>query len=431
LSKNKTNPPQDKSITQDQTSKFYAISLFGLINQNLIFVYVQYYSILIGAGYTEQGLVTSMRNLGPSLTQSFWGQQSDKRGRRPLLIFGYVTLLITTLLFMVFTRINTFIVLLAIQGFCGFAVVQVVMNAMLGDVAQEYTRGKFIGKIISFGSFVSVPVILLFGYLLDRQNKTGPSQYYLAFLSASLFALLTLFLVISLKETLKTKPDSKLPSIWGIIKQHQKFRRFLTIDAIFTIIMAFTWPLFPFVIIDIVRATNTQISIIWASWMFTMALAQKYGGSLSDKIGRKPLLILCRTMLFVLPMSLALTNRWPTWILPLMAQIIAGFAWGVSVFLDQMVALDLAPADQKAVFTGTVFTITGIAGFIGSNISGVLTQILAIPLGQYPALFLMLWIAAVGRVISGFTHFFIDETAPSKRKKEHELFLWRRSRNKK
>ena len=157
-----------------------------------------------------------------------------------------------------------------------------------------------------------VPVILLFGYLLDRQNKTGPSQYYLAFLSASLFALFTLILVISLKETLKAKPDSKSPSIWNIIKQNKRFRRFLTIDALFTIIMAFTWPLFPFVITDIFRATNTQISIIWGSWMFTMALAQKYGGALSDKIGRKPLLILCRTMLVALPLALALTNRWPT-----------------------------------------------------------------------------------------------------------------------
>ena len=88
-----------------------------------------------------------------------------------------------------------------------------------------------------------------------------------------------------------------------------------------------------------------------------------------------------------------------------------------------MVALDLAPTDQKAAFTGIVFTTTGIAGFIGSNISGVLTQFLAISLGQYPALFLMLWIAAVGRVISGFTHFWMDETAPSKRKLDYEVLL--------
>ena len=409
------DPPLTKSKTNKQLPKLYAISLSGFIGQNLIHVYVPYFAIALGASYHEQGLVTSIRTISNSLTQSFWGTLSDKHGRRRILLFDYAVIALTTLLYTFSTGISLFLGLLAIQGFFGLAVIPVVMNSMLGDLAIERERGVFVGKITSFVIFGSVPMVLLFGYLLDRQELVGPNQYHLAFLAAGMFILIASLVIMSLKETLTTKPVGALPPPWSIIRQHRVFKRFLVIDSAFIAIMAFAWPLYPFVVTNIVHATNTQLSAIWAGWCCSMALAQKFGGALSDRIGRKPLLIISRSLLFLMPLGSALTNRWPTWILLFGTQSIAGFLWGLSLILEQLIALDLAPTDQKTIFAGTIFTVTGVTGFLGSLFGGTITQLLSPRLGPLNALLLMLYISTLGRLILGLVHVFIEETAPAKK----------------
>lgn len=411
------DPLLHKSKTDGQETKLYAISLSGSIAQNLIWVYVPYFAIALGASYSEQGLITSVRTLGNSLTQSLWGTQSDKHGRRPVLIIGYAILALTALLFTYSAQLSLslFVGLVAIQGFFGFAVVTGgVWNSTLGDIALERERGAVLGKIISFGVFGSVPVIMLFGYLLDRQGLTGPSQYHLAFLAAGVVFVFTILLILILKETLQKRPIKALPPPWRIIRRNWRFRRFLTIDVTYIFFMAMMWPLFPFVIKEVVHATNTQLSMIWAAWMCFMAIAQKFGGALSDRLGRKPLIIFSRSILFVVPFIYALSSRWPSWKLLLIAQCFGGIGWGLSLLLENMIALDLAPTDQKALFTGTTFTFTGIAGFIGALISGTTTQILTTYFGNLSGFFMMLYIGAAARLILGLAHVFIEETAPVK-----------------
>lgn len=414
------DPPLHKSKTNRKETKLYAISLSGSIAQNLIWVYVPYFAIALGASYSEQGLITSVRTLGNSLTQSLWGTQSDKHGRRPVLIFGYAILALTAFFFTLTAQLNLslFLGLVAIQGFCGYAVVTGgVWNSTLGDIALERERGAVLGKIISFGVFGSVPVIILFGYLIDRQGLTGPSQYNIVFLSAGVVIALTILLILILKETLQKKPLEALPPPWRIIRQHQKFRRFLTIDVMYIFFLAMMWPLFPFVIMEVVHATNAQLSIIWAIWMCFMAIAQKFGGILSDRMGRRPLLIFSRSIMFLVPLLFGLSARWPLWQLLLIAQCFGGIGWGLSLLLENMIALDLAPTDQKALFTGTTFTFTGIASFMGALISGTITQILTVYMGQLSGLVMMLYILAAIRLILGLAHVLIAETAPVKRNK--------------
>jgi len=230
-------------------------------------------------------------------------------------------------------------------------------------------------------------------------------------------------LIYSLRETLTTKPVGDLPSPWHIVRKYPRFRRFLMIDIAFYAVMALTWPLFPFVIREVVHATNTQLSTIWAAWMCFMAVGQRVGGAFSDRMGRRPFMIFSRSLLFVVPLGFALSSRWPSWWLLLIAQCFGGLGWGLSILLENMIALDLAPTDQKALFTGTTFTITGVAGFFGSLFSGTLTEMLSTQLSPLSALVLMLYFATICRLILGIAHIFIDETAPSKRRIVPELPL--------
>lgn len=127
-------------------------------------------------------------------------------------------------------------------------------------------------------------------------------------------------------------------------------------------------------------------------------------------------MIFSRSIMFLVPLLFALANRWPSWILLLISQCLGGLGWGLSTILENMIALDLAPSDQKALFTGTLLTLAGVAGFFGSLVSGTVTQLLTPYYGHIGALIFMLYVCVVLRIAVAVVHmFFLEETAPIKR----------------
>ena len=87
ISQSKKETPNDD---QTNTSKLYGISIFGVTGQRIGTSFISFLSVELGATYTQQSLVSSIRSLGNSVLQSFWGSKSDKHGRKPFLILGYV-----------------------------------------------------------------------------------------------------------------------------------------------------------------------------------------------------------------------------------------------------------------------------------------------------------------------------------------------------
>jgi len=317
------------------------------------------------------------------------------------------------LLYTQIRSIPLFLALVAIQMTVGSAAMP-AFDSTMGDVIVASKRGAFIGKVTSVGSFVAVIILLLAGWLMDLQNASGPDRFILPFLIGATCYFCAMMLSLSLKETMQQKVSTKGPRMIDILKNDPDYRRLVLINGIFFFAMSLVWPLFAFVLKDVVHATGSQVSMIWAASTVTSAVTTRFCGGLSDKIGRKPLVVVGRIILCLVPFLYALTSINPTWLLILLAEFVSGLSVGLGWTVLRIVSLDMAPSEQKAAYSGAIMSVTGITSFVGSLGAGMVTQLLELQMGHIGALIFMLYVGALLRFFAGLGFLFIKETAPSK-----------------
>ena len=225
------NPTRDRA----QVRKLYGISIGGTTGQRISKSFLSFLSVELGATYTQQSLVSSIQSLGDSILQGFWGSKSDQHGRKRYLILGYVAFMLGSLFFTLLWDIYLFLVVLCIETLIASAIIP-AWNGLLGDTAPELERGEFVGKIGSIGSLVSVAGVILTGTLLDRQRKSGPAQYHLAFYLAVICFLGVVVLLLTLNEPFKSNDDRMIndkPHFRKILKENHAFRRLLLVNTLF------------------------------------------------------------------------------------------------------------------------------------------------------------------------------------------------------
>jgi len=290
-------------------------------------------------------------------------------------------------------------------------------SGLLGDTAPELERGEFIGKIASVGSLFSVIGVVLTGYLLDQQRKSGPAQYHLAFYLAIMCFIGVFILLIFLKEPLKSYNDQIIkqdPQINMNSSENRVFRRLLFVNSIYRFAMMAPQFAFPFVIKNVVHATNTQISILFAANMLAAAIGERIGGKLSDRVGRRPVILFGRSLTFLVPLLVPLCFFVSSWLLILVAFFFGGFNNGFGETMVNAIILDIAPPLKRGVYIGKLTMVAGIIGFVASMGFAAVTQVISVIFGDSKALFLMLLVASALRFFAFLLHLLLPESSPKK-----------------
>ncbi|MFX0061070.1 MAG: MFS transporter [Candidatus Hermodarchaeota archaeon] len=399
------------------------LSILWAVGRSTIFSFLSYFGVVIGASPLEQGVLTSVRNLGSNAFQSFWGWLADLRSRKLVLFIGLLTLAGCTFILPFVETPLQLVVLSLILTTIGFAFIP-AWNAFLGDYAKERTRGTFIGRINSIGTAVSIFTILIMGILMTVYEESlglpfaqAKEAFFTPFLSATLFFVLGIIVLFFLVERYQSKrgmvKEESHISWKTLISRNPPFRRLLPIDSFFKFAMSTAWPIFPFVVLSVVDSWF-MVSITWVSFNIPRALGQSYGGSLSDRYNRKIILWMSRMLYPTVPICYAIGlisgNPW--------VFVIAGFPGGLAFGAEETslatYSLDCSTEDTKARYFSFLLTAEGIAAFAGSLVAGFIMDILLRitgitykDAGFATILFIMLAVIAILRIISGLMHGFI------------------------
>ena len=371
----------------------------------------------------------SIRNLLSGLFQGIAGRLSDIFGRKVVLLFGFILSLVIPIPLIFYHSVWFLIFVAVIQAF-SVSVVIPSWNAVLGDVTEPSFRAAFIGRINSIGRIVSVAATLtiagIFALIDTRYNNiitisgtayeiTWEFQYGFIFAFSAFNALLCIISLFFLKETHVVSDESKstVPRL-RVAFQDKDFVKFLIINSIFGITMSLIWPINPIILNDLMGLDFAQVAVMTSSFAIFIAFTQIIAGKISDKMGRKPMIILSVFILVFFPISMVpaiITENW--WVL-LLSRFVGGVGTGINFVAINAYTLDLASKDTFGGYSGLRETFYGIATFIGSFAAGFIIDALEGTYGIKTTAISMSIGVTIVRIIAAIGFLFIAESMKNK-----------------
>jgi len=187
----------------------------------------------------------------------------------------------------------------------------------------------------------------------------------------------------------------------------------LLASTIYGFFMAVSWPLFIETQVTILNMSRLEVGLLTVINILATVLFQRWAGTLLDRAGRRPVMLLHRFGLVLVPIIYAITP----FVLPFEAVLLlfginalTGFLLAIGNLAVLVYLLDVVPEMYRGTLTALYNAVTGVAYFFGSLFGGYFAQLFLAPLGITLALSAVYGISAVGRTVGAFSFLGVRES---------------------
>jgi MFS family permease len=389
---------------------FYARQILFNFSTGIISPFVSVYAVQLGASSTEMGWLRSLMNLFGSITQVLWGIVSDKLGRYvPAISIGGILSASLWLPLLLVTTPTQFILVVTLQAFAT-SIVTPAWASLIGKVASKVRRGAVASLINTAASIGSIGATVLSGYIMALMGGSLSNMYVIPIGVAAVCGVVASVVMMKVRETKTSEPSSGMD--WSVLKSNKQFQTLCKVSVIHSFFMSISWPLFAITTVRVVRADMMQIAYISVISSVIAIVVRRYIGRITDRAGRRTLLILGRAGLFIYPMVYALaTNVYHLFLANLISGIFAAIS-GIVLFAYQ---LDITREGQRGAGIALYNTLIGVATFFGSLFGGYLPALLSSAgITEVLSIQLAYAVSAIGRLGGGLLFRQIQEpTYPS------------------
>lgn len=387
----------------------FAISLVSLLNDassEIIYPLLPVFlNLTLGVSPRILGTIEGAAESASSLLKLAAGHFSDRAGKRKgLVVFGYALSSFMRPL-LAFATSWPQVLGLRLTDRVGKGIRSAPRDAMIADAVRIEERGLAFGfhRAMDHSGAVIGPLI---GYLLvlmlaaDRDAPTA-ADFQSIFLFASIPALAAVVMVtFFVKESYKPQnvvTDAEvLPKLRLSLRGFDRdFKRFLPILALFTLSNSSDFFL-------ILRAREAGVSVasiplLWAGLHVTKVLSSIFGGDLSDRLGRRRLIVSGWILYAAVYAGFAFVSHpVSAWVLFL----IYGIYFGLSEGAEKALVADLVKPHQRGTAYGLYNLAFGITVFPASLLMGAVWEwrgpetafLLSAILGATAALMLLLFV---------------------------------------
>jgi MFS family permease len=322
------------------------------------------------------GIIEGVAESTASLSKVFVGYYSDKiRKRKDLAITGYsISSGARILLF--FSIFGWYFVLLSrFFDRVGKGIRTAPRDALISESTPKELQGKAYGfhRAMDFaGAFLGVVICYLVTlHFIDpiTKNLKGLGCFYLLFALSIIPALMGIYFLLFIKEQRAVQTDSPPKPSLDIRKYDRNLQLFFLAQLVFTLGNSSN----QFLLLRSMHLGHSLPSVILMYMIFnlsTSVLSTSFG-SLSDRIGRKKILV-CGYLIYTLVyISFGfITERihillWAFW-------TIYGIYYAMTEGTEKAFVSGIGAADSKATALGVYHTIVGVGLLPASIIAGIL-----------------------------------------------------------
>jgi MFS family permease len=355
------------------------VSFFTDISSEMLYPIIPIFlTKVLGAPMTIVGIIEGIAESTASILKVVSGWLSDRSGKRkPYVIFGYSLSTISKPL-LVFATTWHFVLAARFLDRFGKGLRTSARDALIADSTEEKYRGRAFGfhqGMDTVGAVVGLLIALLLLYLLD-------GNYTLMFLIAFIPALISVILLFLFVSEKKGKKKDSLQFKFSDF--NRDFKIFILITILFAIgnssnvfLILRAMDIFEISgnipsIITSVFGTYSVTAIVILTYIvynITYSLASMPAGILSDKIGRRNVMVGGFLIFSFVYLGFALANNgYLVWIL----FAIYGFYMAMTEGVSKAYVVDMVPTEKRATAIGLYYTATGILALASSMIAGLL-----------------------------------------------------------
>ena len=358
----------------------FAISLVSLLNDassEIIYPLLPVFlSLTLGASPGIVGLIEGAAESLSSLLKLFAGYFSDRRGKRKaFVVLGYSLASFARPL-LAFATSWPQVLAIRLTDRVGKGIRGAPRDAMIADTVAIEERGLAFGfhRAMDHTGAVVGPLI---GYLLvmllaaDR-NAPQASDFSRIFLIASIPALAAVLVALFLVRETPRKAEANAvevlkPTQFSLRGFDSNFKHFLVIIALFT--LSNSSDAFLLLRAQTAGVSVAMIPLLWAMLHVSKVLSSLFGGDLSDRLGRRRLIVAGWILYAAVYAGFAfVTEEISVWILFLIYGIYFGLAEGA----EKALVADLVRPEQRGMAYGLYNLAFGITVLPASLLMGAL-----------------------------------------------------------
>jgi MFS family permease len=354
----------------------FAIGLVSLLNDassEIIYPLLPVFLVTsLGASAKAIGTIEGLAESISSLLKLFAGYLSDRLGKRKALVVAGYSLASIARPLLAFAQTWTQVLAIRLTDRVGKGIRTAPRDAMIADTVRTEQRGIAFGfhRAMDHAGAVIGPLI---GYLLvvlfvakSREPTTG--EFSRIFLVASIPALIAVVVAAVFMRESPVKPAHGTEVVKLSLRGFDSnFKRFLFVLALFTLSNSSDSFL-------ILRAVDSGVSVamvplLWAAHHAMKVLSSLFGGDLSDRLGRKRLIVSGWILYAAVYAGFAFaTQEVSLWILFLIYGIYFGLAEGA----EKALVADLVRPEQRGTAYGLYNLAFGITVFPASLLMGMI-----------------------------------------------------------
>lgn len=339
------------------------VSFLTDVSSEMIYPLLPLYLTQLGAGPAVIGLIEGIAESLASLLKVFSGYFSDRlRRRKPLTILGYASSTVGKFLLYLSTSWGWVMGGRLVDRF-GKGVRTAPRDALIADSTDGSSRGRAYGLHRALDTAGAVLGVFL-AYLFLTAHR---GDYTTVFLYSLIPAALGMGILLLARERRVGIPDrgEGLSFSWKALPP--RLKAFLLVVFIFT--LGRSSDQFLLLRAKHVGFDDTTVLLLYLAYNVVYALSSYPAGRLSDRIGRKALLVVGYAFYGLVYLGFA-ALRQPSnfWGLFAVYGLYIAFTHGV----EKAFIADIAPVELRATLVGLHATIVGIGLLPASSLAGLL-----------------------------------------------------------